>query len=370
MTEQKKAPTIDLKARLGRKTVSSPGGPSIPPPALGSGGIPAPPFASRPTAPKIDASDPYAAVQQHEAAAPQPQAIKIEMSEEVVQAHKKNRSKIIALAAIAAVVGGGVGFAFGSGAERDKQNQAAVQGAQELAKDVDVANGKAQELLDDLKALQSKLSKGEYPEAEVSKLAELQIPFDGTNLAGRGIGRFPKALSTGLINLASSAAAVNDKSESLKRLLGSSVTRKAIEDSLAQSKDPKVHWAISVSNGGSGPWAQLTVLQEPFSVKQEGKSDYKWPEAFTFKQGDKSDKISRYTKGDPMGASPLLIPVDPATEGRVCPADTLFKIAREIRDVQELLEGVKSQIPSEEKTGLLDAGANVLESLKKIGTPG
>src|SRR5688572_27611897 len=94
MAEDKK-PKIDLKARLGKKTVSATGGGSIPPPVgiPKPAGIPAPPFGggSMRTAPShaAAAANPYTALPAE--AAPmrnEPKAIKIELSEEVVQAQK------------------------------------------------------------------------------------------------------------------------------------------------------------------------------------------------------------------------------------------------------------------------------------------
>ena len=131
MSEDKK-PKIDLKARLGKKTVSSPAagpGGSIPPPAgipkpsgVGSAipsampsGIPAPPFQSQTAtarpAPIVDATNPYGAMQP--AAAPvlaQPAAIRIELSDDVVAAQKGGRTKVLVLALVTAFIGGFVGF--------------------------------------------------------------------------------------------------------------------------------------------------------------------------------------------------------------------------------------------------------------------
>src|SRR5688500_19301758 len=101
MAEEKK-PKIDLKARLGKKSVTGPSGGSgsIPPPVgiPKPAGIPAPPFGggakARPAA-KIDASDPYAAIEAQ--AAPvraEPAAIKIEMSDEVRQRSEEHTSEL------------------------------------------------------------------------------------------------------------------------------------------------------------------------------------------------------------------------------------------------------------------------------------
>src|SRR5688572_24737306 len=142
MAEDKK-PKIDLKARLGKKTVSAVGGGSIPPPVgiPKPAGIPAPPFGgSMRAAPSHAgaAANPYTALPAE--AAPiraEPKSIKVEMSEEVVQAQKKGRSKIMILAAVTAVIGGFMGFAVGSANERSKQDKVALSAAERLAKDVE-----------------------------------------------------------------------------------------------------------------------------------------------------------------------------------------------------------------------------------------
>src|SRR3954471_7707924 len=109
MSEDKK-PKIDLKARLGKKTVSAPAagpGGSIPPPAgipkpsgIGSG-IPAPPFqsaaqTSRP-APMVDASNPYGAMAPAQAPRVEPTSIRIDMSDDVMRAQKGGRTKVLVL---------------------------------------------------------------------------------------------------------------------------------------------------------------------------------------------------------------------------------------------------------------------------------
>src|SRR5258707_9981216 len=103
-------PKIDLKSRLGKKTVSSPAAGSIPPPAgipkpsLGvpnPSRVPAPPFGSAPqtaAAPRVDASNPYGAMAPQ--AAPvraEPTSIKIVMSDEFVAAQRSGRTKVLVL---------------------------------------------------------------------------------------------------------------------------------------------------------------------------------------------------------------------------------------------------------------------------------
>ena len=189
------AKKVDLKARLGKKTVSS--GSSIPPPVgiPKPAGIPVPAaFGASPSAParpRVDASDPYAAIAADQAPArAEPAAIKVEMSEEVVAAQRKGRAKIAVLAVATAIVGGLVGYAVGSGVERGKGAEKAIAGAEDLAKEIDDTNAKIEELAEVLKSAREKLSSNKYPEEEVSKLGGIDIPFSGANLTGKGIGRF------------------------------------------------------------------------------------------------------------------------------------------------------------------------------------
>ena len=152
MAEDNK-PKIDLKARLGKKTVSAPvpgPGASIPPPTgipRPSVGVPAPPFQqsvspSRPApAPvQVDASNPYGAIAPAMAPRMEPAAIRIDMSDDVMRAQKGGRTKILVLAIITALIGGFVGFTLGGASERGKGTDAAIEGAKELVKDVEATN--------------------------------------------------------------------------------------------------------------------------------------------------------------------------------------------------------------------------------------
>src|SRR5450432_4490536 len=162
-------PKIDLKSRLGKKTVSSPAAGSIPPPAgipkpaIGvpnPSRVPAPPFASAPqaaAAPRVDVSNPYGAMEPQ--AAPirvAPHAITVEMSDEFVAAQKSGRTKVVVLCLVTAGIGGFLGFAGGGISERNKAADAAVSGAAELTKKVEESSNKATELADVLKSAKEK----------------------------------------------------------------------------------------------------------------------------------------------------------------------------------------------------------------------
>ena len=360
----KKKPKIDLKSRLRKQTVSSPTGSSIPPPAVGKG-IPAPPFGR----PKVDASNPYAAVEAEQAAKAKPQAFRVEMSQEVVEAQKKGRSKVIAGAFAAALVGAGVGFAIGSGHERNKVADVALGGAKELASKVDDATAKAEQLADVLASARQKIAASKFPDAEVSRLGGLRVPFEGADLAGKGIGRFKANMVTMLLTYTAKADAANEQKDRVQRVLGGS--KKAIQEFLSQKENPKVRWSVFVGYGPNGPWGTMQPLPEPFLVRSDEKKDgkkYEWPEEFTIKEGKTEHKLKRYTKGNPMGTKPLLIPIDPESQSQVCPADTMFKIARELSKLEALLRG-KKMAGGDREEGLIHLGASIVEELKKIGQP-
>ncbi len=372
MAEEKK-PKIDLKSRLGKKTVSAPGGPTIPPPVgMLGGSVPVPPFGSSPSQPQrpaVDASNPYSSISADQSSArSEPQAIKIEMTEEVVAAQKKGRAKVVVLAAITAMVGGLIGYAFGGGVERGKSAEAAVTGAEELAKEVEDAASKIDELAEVLKSAQSKLKDSKFPDEEVQKLGAIDIPFKGANLTGKGIGRFKADIVTMLISFASGAHEANDGKDKIRSLLTGA--KPAIEDLLAQQTTPKVRWGTFLENGPGGPWMSMQPLPTAFLVSKEKEKTYKWPDDFKIAQGGKTFTLKRYSSGDPTKAKagePYIIPVNPQTQNAVCPSDLAVRLQRELRTLEEVLRGDKT--PGAERDGLIDMGTVLADKLKGVGRP-
>jgi hypothetical protein len=390
MSDQK--PKIDLKARLGKKTAGIPAaGSSIPPPAAtpsaipgpGPGGmpgampgamqrpmarpsgappqttpsgVPVPPFAqaSRP----VDASNPYGAMQSQAPAPARSQAIRIEMGEEVMAARRAGRSKVLILAGVAFVIGGGVGFAIGDGSQRQKGADAAIIGAQDLVKDINKANEQAQKLVETLKAAKDKLSKGQFPEAEVTALGAINIPFSGKNLAGKGIGRFKPEVVSMLIEYAGNTTDANAQKEKLQNVL--SGAKKGILELLEQQTKPQVRWAAILTNGPGGPWAGTVALPAPFPAKD------KWPDDMKLGSGKDAATFKRYNSGNPINNdSPFYVPIDPTTTGSVCPSDVIFKLRRELSDLETVIRG--DNTPGEERTGLIDGAKRLTDKLKQIG---
>ncbi len=362
MAEQNK-PKIDLKARLGRKTVEGGGGPSIPPPMATGSSIPAPPFASKPP-PSQEPEQPKPAA---------PQAIKIEMSEEVVQAQKKGRSKIILIAVGTALVGVVLGWALGGGMERRTRQNLALQGADLLSDEVDEANIQAEKLAEILENAKRSLSDGEYPDEQIKALGDVTIPFDGTYLVGKGIGLMSPDINRMLVDYAGGAQQANEQKDRLQRVMMGA--REPIEELLAQKDKPKFNWAVFVTGGPHGPMAAMQPFPEPFLVTSKEKVEnedgdmvkYDWPEEFEIPDGDDKVTLERYEGGDPTrGGDPELIPVDPSTQSLVCSSDTMNLLRKEIVGLERLLKGDKSD-PTNEKAGLLDTGKRLIDELKGIG---
>ncbi len=357
-------PKIDLKSRLGKKTVSSPSGPSIPPPVGLSrpGAVPPPPFGR--TVPPVDASNPYSAIDAGSAPARvEPQAIKVEMSEEVRHEQKKQSKKALVLTGIMSLVGLIVGFMIGGANERSNVASQALKDAEELAKEIRGSYEAAETLADTLKSARERLSSQKFPEEEINKLGDLRIPFGGDKLGGRNIGRFRKEVSSGLLAYASASEKANEQIETVQRVTRGA--RKFIEEMFAQGTNPKIQWAAVADNGSGGPWLTMLGIPEPFAAKAEKG----WPESVKFKIGGKDVSVKRYTKGDVLATDPLFIPIDPTTQGTVCPADTAFRVARQIQDLENLLRGVKEE-GGHEENGIIDDGRALEEKLKQIGRPG
>ena len=377
-----KKPKIDLKSRLGKKTVSSPAVGSIPPPAGMPAGmgvpkpsvpvpvanpsrVPAPPFASVPQAaavPRVDASNPYGAMAPQ--AAPvraAPTAITIEMDDEFVRAQKSGRSKVLILALVTAAIGAGLGFAGGGISERNKAADAAVVGAGELSTKVEATTKKAAELADILKSAKEKLSKATFPDEEVSKLGAVNLPFSAADLNGKGIGRFNAATLSMLIDFSTIVDKVNDQKEKLQNVM--SGNKKAVQDFLAGQTKPQVRWSVVVGNGPGGPWGTMQPVPTPFLAKDGDKP--KWPDDIRIPVGDKQAVLKRYNSGNPISEEGLFIPIDPATQGSVCSSSVVTTLRRELGDLEEVLRGNKN--PGEEKTGLLESGEQLGKKLKQIG---
>lgn len=390
MSDQK--PKIDLKARLGKKPAGAPapvaaplGGSSIPPP-MGVGvqrpsapqvrapvpvfggapqmtpsGVPAPPFQAPSAPPRIDPSNPYGALPPQAAPSNRPAAIRIEVGEEIHEARRKARKKIMVLSLVTAFVGGVIGYAVGGGVERGKGADSAINGAKMLITEINKANSEAQKLADTLKAAKEDLTKGKYPEKPVSDLGAINIPFSGTNLAGKGIGRFKAEILSQLIQYTNRATETNDQKEKVQSVLAGA--KKGLMELLEQKDKPQVRWAVIMGDTSAGPMAAMKLIPKAFPITEA------WPDDFKVGSGKDELTFRRYKKGDPISeSSPYFVPVDPGTQGAVCSSDVVIKLRRELNDLETALRG--DNTPGQEEVGLIDSGNKLIERLKIIGSTG
>jgi len=196
------------------------------------------------------------------------------------------------------------------------------------------------------------------------------IPFTGADLFATGMGRYKKETQTLLINYTAAVQSANDQKERVHRYLGA---KKTVTDYLAQKAKPKVRWCTYVLNGPHGPWGIMSKVPEPFLTTQKEKvkdkdgkeKDYTWPEVFKIKDGNETVELKRYTRGDPMGSKPSIIPIDPTTQEDVCPSDVIGRLRREVYDLELVLRG--DPTPGREKAGLNQLGEQLVEALRKIG---
>jgi hypothetical protein len=283
--------------------------------------------------------------------APAPTAVDTE--EEFRAVRQSSKMKSIFLAAGTAVVGGLLGFAVGGLNEKNSVASVAVAGAKGLVSDIEEANKKVVELEQVVTAAGKGLKDGKYPDAEVKALGALNVPFDGTNLAGKGIGRFKPQVLTMLINYAETVAKVNTQKDKIRNLLSGS--KPAVEELLAQGTNPTVRWGLTVQSGPQGPWGALSVLPAAFAVSGG------WPAQVEASEGR---AVKRYSGGDPNGQ---IIPVAPQTYNAVCPTDTLMRLRREVADLDKLMRGDQS-IPGQETDGVVEMGEAIKKQLASIGS--
>ena len=367
-------PKIDLKARLGRRPGATPASASIPPPVgvnppQGSGapmshgsGFPASGGYAPPQPQARPSFDPMGTpvVSAPSMRGASPAGLDLTFNDaELAAVQKGNRTKAIVIAAATAVVGGVLGYAVGQLNERSAVAEAAVVGAKALSAEIDAANASVGKLSELLQSAAKSLKESKYPDSEVKELGGVNIPFDGTNLAGKSIGRFKPQVITMLISYAEAASKANTQKDRIRNLL--SYSKEGVEELLAQNTNPRVHWGVAIQNGPQGPWGTMQVLPTAFPVNDKAG----WPATFDLQAGDQKASFKRYSGGDPTRGDAQLIPIAPTTQNAVCPTDTIVRLRRELADMQKILAG--DETPGQEVTGIVQLGESIKKQLAGIG---
>jgi len=375
---------IDLKARLGRASKGATATPGmVPPPAAGiapppgivSGGIPAPPFAAqpkKPTGPKIDQDEPFAAVSASEMA-PQAQEIKVEIGHDVVQARKAGFLKIVIAAVLAGLVGAGVGAALGSLQARGAQDTIAVQDAQSLIEPINKAKT-------NIETLQAKVSEGtksiykekKFPENFSKDLVAIEIDFSAGDLAGKALHRLKPSLMRDLFDFARDAQELSVRKDALRRLFDARKT--AIIELIEQGKNPQISYAVFVQRDRSGNAVGTFVpLAKPFRFDEKT-----WPDEINLNTGSEVVKGQRYKTGEPFmqaarreGEKPTIytIPLEPDGVVKVFPPRLSQRIEEELKAMDALIAGTThGQVTADqEKRGLLKLAEDISRELSTVG---
>ena len=146
----------------------------------------------------------------------------------------------------------------------------------------------------------------------------------------------------------------------IERALISVSEKKGIVELLEQQSKPQVRWGVLLSNGPGGPWAGMQMIPTAFAAKD------KWPDELKVGAGKEAQTFKRYSTGNPINNdSPFFLPVDPTSQGSVCPADVIFKLRRELNDLESTLRG--DNTPGEDRPGLIDAANKITIKLNQIG---
>jgi len=388
-SKSKQKTKIDLKARLGKTQMTGGGAAPVPVPTPGSqpgSGPPAAPAATtsnspsgRPSAPQgiapppgISPGIPLPPFAQQRPAQAQPapkptavqQTIKVEVGEEVEQERKRLGKRMALYAALAAVVGITLGFFAGGAKERGDRGKAAIEGAGLLEKDVKTANEKMKELNDKLGGAATSLGGKNYPKEFAQELAAINIPFDATNLEGKQVGSLPGKALKALFNYTQSVAKLNETKDNLRSLLG--IAQAPVEKAWKEEKEPVLNFSVVFRKDGEKTVAELVPNKEPFPFAGNWPEKYKITRLERGPQGAKpaEKEAVRWTKGDLVATDPQAIPVDPPTVAQFTSEQLVFRLAKEIRDIRQTLEG-NNEDPNA-PIGLLKQGDDLANELHKI----
>lgn len=416
MADEKK-PKIDLKARLGKGAA---GGATPPPPQAG-GGVPVPaPSANvaagvgqttgnfgpgvvpapTPTAPrvggglpvppgipvgpppafqspgiKIDPSNPLAAAMApaHEPrrakSVPPPQPQRIEVDELTVQEARKGARKQGLIAGIVVgVVLGAVGYIAGGAQETKKTREASSAHAKSLATDVQKSREQLKTISDKVEAGRNTLGRDhKFPDSLAKDLANVNVEFDGSKLAGVRFSGFSTDTTTGLIEYITGVQTVNDRKNALINILNK--LQKPISDQIkaqAENKPPPVAFIVLMNKDKDrNSYAVLAPLQKPIDNGQI-------PAEFLAVDPLSKSNVSapKLTSLDKPGAAYVV----PKSIEAACPSETSGQIGQLVSQLTNLINEIQGEkappagqeIVVDTKPGLLQRADKLVEGLNRV----
>jgi hypothetical protein len=316
-----------------------------------SPGIPLPPFAAQHRPAAQPAHKPTAAQQ----------TIKVDVGEEIEHERKKFGQRAALYAAIAAVVGGGIGFVAGGSSEKGGRLKEAAKGAGLLEKDVKAATEKMKELDAKLTEATPKLASKQFPDDFAAALGAINIPFDATNLEGKQVGSLPRSVLRNLLAFTSAVQDLNESKDSLKNILGAA--QGPVTKAWKEEKEPMANFSVLFRGDGPGKVAaELVPNKEPFAWKGEFPANYAITKLENNKPAEK--KATRWTKGDLVGSDPIVVPIDPRSMAGFTSEVMVQRLNKALYDMRQDLQGNKED-PTRETPGLLKQGEDIANELHK-----
>ena len=408
MADDKTKKKIDLKARLGKSTLTGmtspaalpipgpgPSGSGLPPPDSGPGSAPSsapnalgtpvpvptpsvrppmplpigiapppgilPPFApqSRPAAPK-----------EAKATAAQ-QTIKVEIGEEIHEERKKAKRNAALAALAGAIVGGVLGWVAGGSSEKGGRLTEAARGAGLLEQDVKAAGEKMAELDTKINDAKTLLGNKAFPDTLAVALAAVNIPFEAGNLDGKNVGSLSGKMLHALLTFTAEIGTLNDDKDSLKNSLPGAAP--LLTKAWKEIDAPTASFAVFFSGGDKKVVAEIAEIKDPFAMKGE------LPATFTVKRLDggkpAEKKVTRWIKGDLTGGDTIAIPIElKSTTGLT--SEQLLKAGlasdQSMRTVSLMFDRIQKSLhgnpddPTNPKPGLLKEVEDIAADLHKI----
>ena len=371
----KKRKKIDLKSRLSTvrasgsmalgsspSTADRKSDPLAFPPPPTSGGVPAPrlPGALGPMV-----SSPFAPPEPEKKVTAQAQTIKVEMGEEVQQERAKTKKRSAVYVAIAAIAAGAIGFILGGVREKATAGNLAVEGAKGLAADIEAANTQMSDLSDALRNAGDKLSTEEFPDELAEILKSTNVDFDTSKFKSRVRG-LPAAPFANLLAYTQGVDDLNKKKDALRNLLGRA--KKPVVDFIAEKKKPKMKYAITFGKSQKQLVAEFVSIKDPFEVKGD------WPAKITIVKGKgkkaKEEELKRFDGKGKVGQDKLALPIEHKSASQFTDLTLIYALRKALGDTRSMIDGVESNIPAQQKDGLLKDGKQLVEELNKIALKG
>jgi hypothetical protein len=403
--DKAKKTKIDLKARLGKTTqmgIGAPGAVPLPPPPSSDGGAPQAPSSdpgSGPgpgpgSAPRASTAPPVSSVRpppgismgiapppgispgiplppfgqpqrQAPRAEPKPtaaqQTIKVDVGEEIHEERKKSRTRAMLAALAGAVVGLGIGFVAGGSQATGERTKSAARGAGALEKDVKLAGDKLGELETKLNEAADKLKAKSFPDDLATSLAGLTIPFESTNLDGKGVGGLPPRVLKMVLNYTSAVEQLNKSRETLRNLVG--IAKEPIVKAWKEEAAPVANFSVIFrTEGGKTVVGELVPNKEPFNWKGDYPASYKVVKQEGGKPADKS--ANRWQKGELPGNDLTAVPIDPKSVAGFSSDVVIGRLSKAIYDMRTELHGNEDN-PSNPIPGLVKMSGDLAQELHK-----